>query len=280
MKYIDELELEWDIENYDYLHQFRLYDIGTQHLVHVAKDKIPYEYPNHLYKFFDNSDNSLASLLNSYLYFPNPNCFNDPFDCLSNREKYIINGSSDKAAALKRRESLGVCCFSLINDNPLMWGHYTNRYKGFCLKFNKTILNKNIQFKTHVSYLKNYIPHNENLQDCIEKLRTKKFNEEFENGIHNILIMQFEYSWKYYDWKYEQEYRAITLDANAFGRKSEFENKCLEEIYIGYKMKIDCPNYYNLLLDILKNHYPHIKIYEVSPDPLLVELKFKPISTT
>ncbi|RVT78231.1 DUF2971 domain-containing protein [Flavobacterium sufflavum] len=278
MKFKDELQLEWAIENYEYLHQFRVFDTGVQHYTSIAKNNIQFSHPKYLYKFFDNSDNSLNSLLNNYLYFSNPNYFNDPFDCLVNREKQIVSSSIDMEKAKIERDNLGVCCFSLINNNPLMWGHYTNRYKGFCVKFNsESLVKKDSELMTHVSYLKNYEPHNSNLQECIKRLKAKKLDKQYENGLHKLLIMQFEYSWKYYDWKYEQEYRAITLSANSFNRKSEFDKKHLEEVYIGYKMKTDCPNYYSLLMDILKNHYEHTKIFEVLPHALVVELKFNPL---
>ncbi len=32
--------------------------------------------------------------------------------------------------------------------------------------------------------------------------------------------------------------------------------------------------YYDLLIEILKNNYPKIKVYEVKPNPLIVRLDF------
>src|ERR1035438_7629193 len=40
--------------------------------------------------------------------------------------------------------SSGVCCFSELNNNILMWGHYADKHSGFCLRFNYTKLVKYI----------------------------------------------------------------------------------------------------------------------------------------
>jgi hypothetical protein len=52
----------------------------------------------------------------------------------------------------------------------------------------------------------------------------------------------------------------------------------ITEVYIGHRMKIVDPNYYNLLIHILRNNYPNTKIFEVKPHPLIVKLEFEPLS--
>lgn len=275
------LEIDWKIENYNYLHKISFDHDRIGHYTIVSKKNIELTYPQYLYKFCGISENeyNLNSLLEGYFYFSKPKDFNDPFDCLSNRERYIINGANDKSKITQHRENIGVCCFSLINDNPLMWGHYTNNYNGYCLKFeNKSLLdNKNIAIKNHVSYLKNYQPHNDEFSDCVNRIKNLQLNKTEENRILSLLTMEFEYCWKYYDWKYEQEYRAISITSNSFERKIKFEKNSLKEIYIGYRMKNENQKKYNLLLDILKNNYPKIKIFEVNPSPTIVKLNFEEI---
>jgi hypothetical protein len=269
--------IEWEYENYKYSHSFSLERMGAYISSITEKDKEIIK-PEFLYKFYDLNDYSLNSLLEGYLYFSNPKNFNDPFDCLVNREKHIINRGSE---AIKRhRENIGVCCFSLENNNPLMWGHYTNSYSGFCLKFeNESLLrDKKIAIKSHVAYLKDYKPANENLEKVITELNSISLNDEYKEFIRKILTMVFEYCWKLYDWKYEKEFRAISINSKSFDNKLNFDKKTVKEIYIGQLMKIKNPNSYNFLMHILKIEYPHVKIFEVKPHPLFVKLEFNEIN--
>lgn len=150
--------IKWPLENYQYELKFSLERIGL-YLHNVYENDIKLETPDKLYKFYGVDNHNLEALKASYLYFSNPRGFNDPFDCLTNREKYILRGGK---GIKKHRDNLGVCCFSTSNKNPLMWGHYTNQYKGFCIKYNnKNLLKDNhIPVKTFVSYLKDYKPRN------------------------------------------------------------------------------------------------------------------------
>lgn len=103
------------------------------------------------------------------IYFPSPKKFNDPFDCrlptisfeASDKEwlKYYEKNLGQATAEQKIREGqhkdpvhqkgfltrfqkkifkLGVLCLSEIPNNILMWAHYANGHKGFCLQFNNT----------------------------------------------------------------------------------------------------------------------------------------------
>lgn len=269
------LNVKWEIEEYSYSHSFSLERLGRYNS-HILYNDLKLNEPDFLYKFYNKSNFSINSLLENYLYFSNPRNFNDPFDCLSNREKYILKGGP---GIVKHREDIGVCCFSTINNNPLMWGHYTNSYTGFCLKFNSDTLSKNnhIAIRTHISYLKNYEPSNLNFKTATKDIKELDISEEFKENTQKILAMLHEYCWKFYDWKYEKEYRAISIDSNDFERKLKFDKESLLEIYIGYRMKNADPIFYNLLRHIIKNEYPNIKIFEVKPNPLIVKLDFEEV---
>ena len=42
--------------------------------------------------------------------------------------------AQEKAIELLRKK-LGICCFTEIRDNILMWAHYAKQHTGFCLEF-------------------------------------------------------------------------------------------------------------------------------------------------
>nr|WP_315154468.1 DUF2971 domain-containing protein [uncultured Flavobacterium sp.] len=269
------LKVQYEIEEYLYSHHFNI-ERNEMISTKISNNDTELKEPEFLYKFYNKSNYSINSLLENYLYFSNPRNFNDPFDCITNREKYILKGS---LGIIQHRENIGVCCFSTINDNPLMWGHYANSYTGFCLKFdNRSLLkNNHIQIKSHISYLKNYQPSNENFKKVKKEIKELEIEEKSKENILAILAILNSYRWKYYDWKYEKEFRAIALNSNEFERKLKFEKENLLAIYIGHRMKSSDSNYYNLLLYILKNEYPNIKVYEVKPHPLIVKLEFEEI---
>lgn len=272
--YVPTINIDWEYENYKYSNNFDLERKGAYFSSITGKNE-KFVKPEFLYKFYGLNENSLNSLLEGYLYFSSPKNFNDPFDCLDNREGHIINRGSE---GIKRhRDNIGVCCFSLENNNRLMWGHYANSYSGFCLKYendSSLLQNKNIAIKSHVAYLKDYEPNNNKLEKVIAELNESFLDEEYKEFIRKILTMVFEYCWKMEDWKYENEFRAISINAKSFDNKLYFDKSLVKEIYIGQNMKIKDSNSYEHLMHILKNEYPHIKIFEVKPHPLFVKLEF------
>jgi hypothetical protein len=269
------LEVNWAFEKYFYSNIFRLDKIGLYQSKILLNEK-ELETPKFLYKFFNDCNHNLDSLLEPYLYFSSPRNFNDPFDCITNREKYIFQGGE---GIVSHRNNIGVCCFSLTPNNPLMWGHYTNNYNGYCIKYqNNQFLNTDeIDIRTHVSYLKDYMPANDELRERISEIESAPISDDSKDFIKKILVMLFEYCWKYYDWIYEKEYRAISFNSEEFNRKLKFDNNVISEVYIGHKLKKHNESFFNLLMNILKEKYSHAKIYQVEPNPLRVKLDFNEI---
>ena len=263
--------IEYSAEKYNYQLKFNLENIG-QYISSLSYDGKLLEHPEVLYKFFGRNKYSLNSLSEGYLYFADPRVFNDPFDCLVNREKFIVSG---KDYMLRHRDNIGVCCFSTVRDNPLMWGHYGNCFSSFSVKMRNNFPSKDIAIKSHVAYLKNYSRTNQSLISAINSVETINLKDSQKNTLQGALKMAYEYCWKYYDWKYEKEYRAVSINALSFDRKLFFDKNQVEEIYIGYRMEINFPTYYKNLRRIIRKHYPTVKVFEVSPHPVGVKLEFK-----
>jgi hypothetical protein len=276
-KYEKIVKINWEFEHYFYSNSFSLDNIGYYNSsVFLNKKKL--EKPEKLFKFYGTSKYTLEALENQYLHFTSPRKFNDPFDCMTNRENQILRGNQ---GIVDHRNSIGVCCFSLSNENPLMWGHYTNNYNGICIKFkNQELLKKeNVNIKSHVSYLKNYQPTNDELNQRLEEIDNFETSNLKKDFIKKILVMLFEYCWKYYDWKYEKEYRAISFGDKDFNRKLPFEIEDVEEIYIGNRLEKEKPEFYESLIKILKRKYSKVKLFKVKPNPLVVKLEFEEFNT-
>jgi len=50
------------------------------------------------------------------------------------RDRIVLEDAVAKARELLRKK-LGICCFTEIRDNILMWAHYAKQHTGFCLEF-------------------------------------------------------------------------------------------------------------------------------------------------
>lgn len=128
--------------------------------------------PRYIYKYQPPDALNIENLRNRSLWCAHPSTFNDPFDCAEslvwNRPTEVLSeigfdrllnaddrqlfemavqvaaaeeseGSGYSPVEVFVRHQLenckGVVCFSEKRDNLLMWSHYAEKHKGFCLKF-------------------------------------------------------------------------------------------------------------------------------------------------
>lgn len=128
------------------------------------------QYPATLYKYRPNNKYTDDIFTSSALFFPTPPSFNDPFDCqiqpveptredvmtwvrqqnpaaspvdiltACNRITSNLPGFRDMINESMRKfiNKSGLTCFTTKHDNLLMWAHYTESHKGYCLKFDLT----------------------------------------------------------------------------------------------------------------------------------------------
>lgn len=92
-----------------------------------------------LYKYVPFNEYSLQILINKEVWFPKAIDVNDPFEFKYTLERMEMDGIPINRESLEkaRNDALqrGVFCLSEINDNILMWSHYTEGHKGFCIEF-------------------------------------------------------------------------------------------------------------------------------------------------
>jgi hypothetical protein len=200
----------------------------------------------------------------SELYADSPKNFNDPFDCkvdftfngctdddirkfIEKKQNYLnrnIDVEKEYAAAIGNKlewqqnvmksaienlqpeidDKMGVLCFSEHRDNILMWSHYSDGHKGFCLEFDKKLLEA-WKFCRPVNY------------DGNEKyLSFKEFNEAFPDN--NGKLIQLLLLRKSKHWEYESEWRIIVnpyID-NHGNRSYTFPEETLTGIIFGCNM--------------------------------------------
>ena len=101
--------------------------------------------PQHLYKYRPVDANALAMLASDKLFLSPLDAFNDPFEALNlnptlepklaayQHGTFAISETPSQAEHVGT--SLRACSLSEECQDLLMWGHYADRHRGFCIRF-------------------------------------------------------------------------------------------------------------------------------------------------
>jgi hypothetical protein len=176
-----------------------------------------------LYKYHSLNENSISCLVNSYVWFSSPSDFNDPFDT-----KIVDNSLLQDLSFTKEK----IFCLSAINNNLLMWSHYSDCHKGFCIEYSEysdeelkkkkskgiypsdasidrfaTIRNaKKVVYKNsnEIEEYISEIPHDKNeFLSYYHSLKTEVEQKKIVDKIQSTTFIKHE------DWSYEEEWRII-----------------------------------------------------------------------
>lgn len=239
---------------------------------------------NIVYKYRTNNNYALNILTKGELWFSDPKDFNDPFDCkmeytIENErrtlEEICLRHGAPKLTSKYTDEQLHVLLqksleeesllrvLSLSEDelNILMWSHYADYHKGFCIgiktyKYNNTdcikIESGQIKEKIVIDIEKNLLPlipvH---YSDTMPKARDLSLSKDDIDSIKNFI------TWKSSLWSYEKEQR-ILLWSDILLKQNvpiKINKKEISEIIFGVRMPKD-----------LKDNIIHIASdYEVKP---------------
>jgi len=211
--------------------------------------------PSKLFKFYSLNEYNVEAIKDSYLYLNNPSEFNDPFDCTYNliEEKQIKPLDGFYVPIQNNVGNKGICCLSTIENNPLMWPHYTNSYKGFAIRFKP-------DFKIHLdSGMENHrlmrVIYSQNPNKVSEKM---PFANSYQLGI------------KLEHWSYENEWRLVVDKTDNDFRKLRYPKDNILEFIFGYrffelkdKKEIELRNE---LLRIIKEKFPNVPKFTMGPD--------------
>jgi len=158
----------------------------------------------------------------------------------------------DDAIALQEQKSLSVledlykrydrdtvcCCYTAVNDHPLMWGHYGNGLRGLVLGFDTDELTSNVtgskeEILREVSYAENNkIP----LIDYTPMVAAPKDSERWNELWEQAFIKRF--CTKSSHWEYEKEYRTLRTrkEGEPWNQKVKHSASALVEIIFGELM--------------------------------------------
>jgi hypothetical protein len=179
--------------------------------------------PSRIYKYRCDCRYSHDTLGTDTVWLPSPDSFSDPYDCwltfpdgvlamlLKSRlgeaaESYsaAVDGLANQAASdlQEIRKLARLCAFSATYNSLLMWSHYADQHKGFCLEYDIGGLKPDHPFRQHlypVVYSKNIY----DLEPIMKGLAARS-GGEFRPMLPLLGMLH-----KFGGWKYEKEWRLI-----------------------------------------------------------------------
>lgn len=263
------LYVEENVENQAYEHL-------KKSAFYVFIDNISYDGFEY-FSFRSFSDYALADIKNNTICLAHPSTFNDPMDTILLRwNQHLLESSTDETERELRTiyqkvyDHLKVRCFvrtdrlprdarfdeeppsckkQRIEDiNPLMWAHYANDHKGFCIKYKlpgTIVRNEDVASLTwtrigNVDYQPSMIIGEKQSFDVFDALFAK----------HDI-------------WSYENEVRLIQYDPNNTDnfKTIEVPEDSIQSIYLGLKCSDEDRKKMKL---VLRNR--NIKLYQMEVD--------------
>lgn len=224
--------------------------------------------PEHVYKFQTFSKEHITALHNNEVWFATSSTFNDPFDSNTKsplvwftEESFIKSANSSQMfdpikiqteMAKKRAELLSpehqlststqnkkveikillnetyIFCLSSNNTNHILWAHYANKHKGFCIKYNTKKLIDSIKLVDH-----DYVKYSNAPIDFLSMSNSTKN----ETPLREIFFKKSE------DWKYEKEYRLIHDQLKSKNYKDampdSIDPKAIEAVIFGMESCIE-----------------------------------------
>lgn len=146
----------------------------------------------------------------------------------------------DEYVRIKSRlnNEYGILSLATRKDNILMWSHYTNSHKGFCVGIDTSQLYNSIQgMLSHVSYSNNFP-------------QLKLFVDPTKTMI-DILTTKSRL------WRYEKEIRLIKH--NASRKQFKLPKEAYKELIIGMNMpKVHTDS----IISLVRKRFPKMKIYQ------------------
>ena len=140
----------------------------------------------------------------------------------------------------------GLCCFSAVRDNILMWSHYANKHQGFCLVFSNelAVVPKGIG--------RCIVPFPMTYSGPIPVIDPTAFANQaaIYDLVRKIILT------KAHEWEYEKEWRIVLPNIT---RWQPFSSHYLTGIIFGCRMS---EAHKEMIRGWCKDRHPPIKYYQ------------------
>ena len=208
------------------------------------------------------NENSLSDLIHNEITVVRPCKMNDPYDTLLFKWTEYLKGGTQRPHLKPYCDALNsyrIRSFAKVTNskgqemigNTLMWSHYTEDHKGFCIKYSFSEQFTSSTEERRTIRFKDVIYHDENTPLNIIK--------ESINTDIGLCTKQSA-------WAYENEVRMIAYEPEA----KDFFNSIpldsaskIDAIYFGYRCQ---ETHIRTIREIVTQHYPDAKFYKMFSD--------------
>ncbi|MGL1958042.1 MAG: DUF2971 domain-containing protein [Colwellia sp.] len=223
-----------------------------------------------IYKYRKYEDRALDILRKKELWLATPESLNDPFDCqieyaelfdaaISKLQISSKAIQSFKSAALEVVSDLRVLSLSRGELNPLLWAHYSDRHKGFCLGFDEYQLGMSERLRPQE------VEYTDELPFLAFSERLLKSN--FKDKSHRIELISTLENFTYKvaltkpkEWVVENEFRIVHKHPMQ-GNVRKFGRLALKEVIFGLNM--DEPNQDEIIEILSIDEWKHVKLFKI-----------------
>ena len=241
-----------------------------------------------IYKYFNINDFSIDALKKRSVWLSSPTNFNDPYDCGLSIDYERLRKEEDDYFRLMFRSSdekdkekairmgltpgwvisvakcnmeeyfgaIGICSFSESKLNLLLWAHYADKHKGFCVEYDCSDGSKLKELLERVNYV-NDIP-----SITHREINNSGDGEGRKRYFSNLALI------KSTDWQYEKEWRLIQDYQNQYYR----DELNIKAIYLGTRFD---SNNKDLLINALGDTSSKIQIKQIEKKKSSFELYVK-----
>lgn len=159
-----------------------------------------------------------------------------------------------ESANEKQFRRLRITCFTTSKENLLFWAHYANSHKGFCVKFDTSLMPISMAFKVHYSHEYPQIIYPK--PPDVRAFRTALVKSK--------------------EWEYEQEYRSIFTPGVVKKMPHDKDSllihpSTIKAVYLGAKMPEEEKS---VLLDIIHRSQFNPEIWQASLSKSSFSLEF------
>lgn len=186
-------------------------------------------------------------------------------------------------------------CFSETNDNTLMWSHYADQHKGFCVEYDLSELEADADVINHIFPIfystTRYLD-----TDIAEMVRElKELNYDIENNNFPSYSPYLEdmtalFLHKSKAWEYEKEWRIVYTNLQIQEIDDPLLSKyivpfeCATGVYLGYRIDAEIKDNILEIVDRINDRNKHthrtkIKVFQTQLDARTYDLRFKEINT-
>ena len=245
-------------------------DNDTREFKNLLADSLKHTSKFKLYRYTPPKIYNLRSFEKQTIFLSQNGTFNDIYEGIPSDD---LNGISNFDLSLLN-DSAYIACFSEKHDNLLMWSHYADSHRGFCIEYDLKLLNLNSDILSHIYPV---LYHNQResfpIKDIIESMRELNDsiykNEVCDINVDKLLTL---FTVKGLDWKYEREWRVIYTKKDMYDRSETnsiskslqiLSFPCVSAIYLGYRIDPDIKSNILEIVSRLRNTTKRkIKVYE------------------